>query len=134
MNLIKPDETWINKKWRPAMAWMYMVICIFDFILFPVMFTFAQMWSKFSAQATHLDQWQPLTLMGAGLFHMAMGAVLGITAWSRGKEKITTFERTPASRQPRYNEHNDQENEYDNANRADYRDRLTSNTSREDRP
>jgi hypothetical protein len=29
-----------------------------------------------------------LTLQGAGLFHMAMGAVLGITAYGRSKEKI----------------------------------------------
>jgi hypothetical protein len=33
-------------------------------------------------------QWNPLTLQGAGLFHMAMGAVLGITAYGRSKEKI----------------------------------------------
>jgi hypothetical protein len=34
------------------------------------------------------SQWDPITLKGAGLFHMAMGAVLGIAAWSRGQEKL----------------------------------------------
>jgi hypothetical protein len=29
-----------------------------------------------------------LTLAGAGLFHIAMGAILGITAWWRSREKI----------------------------------------------
>ena len=35
-----------------------------------------------------MTQWQPLTLNGAGLFHIAMGAVLGIAAMGRTQEKI----------------------------------------------
>lgn len=35
------------------------------------------------------SQWDPLTLKGAGLFHLAMGAVLGVAAWSRGQEKMS---------------------------------------------
>jgi hypothetical protein len=34
------------------------------------------------------NQWQPLTLQGAGLFHLAMGAVLGIAAFGRTQEKV----------------------------------------------
>jgi DnaJ-class molecular chaperone len=34
------------------------------------------------------SQWQPLTLQGAGLYHIAMGAVLGIAAYGRTKEKV----------------------------------------------
>jgi hypothetical protein len=34
------------------------------------------------------SQWQPLTLQGAGLFHIAMGAVLGIAAYGRTQEKL----------------------------------------------
>lgn len=77
-------ESWMNRKWRPAMAWMYMVICILDFAIFPIM------WSILQAvqNGNVTSQWDPLTLKGAGLFHMAMGAVLGIAAWSRGQEKI----------------------------------------------
>jgi hypothetical protein len=33
-------------------------------------------------------QWNPITLQGAGLFHMAMGAILGIAAFGRTQEKI----------------------------------------------
>lgn len=80
-------EDWMNKKWRPAMGWMYMVVCVFDFVLFPIMFTSVQFWET-EAVNDAFRQWQPITLTGAGLFHMAMGAVLGITAWSRGQEKI----------------------------------------------
>jgi hypothetical protein len=81
------QESWMQTKWRPAMAIMYMVVCVFDFILFPIMFTVVQFW-EVEASNDAFRQWQPLTLIGAGLFHMAMGAVLGITAWSRGQEKI----------------------------------------------
>jgi len=78
---------WINKRWRPAMGWMYMTVCIFDFILFPIMFTMVQFWETQAANDA-FRQWQPVTLMGAGLFHMAMGAVLGIAAYGRTKEKL----------------------------------------------
>ena len=30
----KESEDWINKKWRPAMGWMYMAVCIFYFFIF----------------------------------------------------------------------------------------------------
>lgn len=83
----KASEDWMNSKWRPAMGWMYMIVCIFDFIIFPIGFTIVQFWETQAANDA-FRQWQPLTLTGAGLFHMAMGAVLGITAWSRGQEKI----------------------------------------------
>lgn len=81
---IARTETWINNKWRPAMGWMYLAVCVFDFVLFPIW------WAMFQASLgiTPVLPWDPLTLQGAGLFHMAMGAVLGITAWNRTKEKM----------------------------------------------
>ena len=76
-------ESWLNNKWRPSMGWMYMVVCITDFIIFPVL------WNLLQHHAGQpITQWKPLTLEGAGLFHMAMGAVLGIAVWSRGQEKL----------------------------------------------
>lgn len=77
------QEDWMVKKWRPAMGWTYMVICILDMAIFPVLWSVAQVLTK-----QPITQWNPLTLQGAGLFHLAMGAVLGIAAWSRGQEKI----------------------------------------------
>jgi len=77
------NTDWMNTKWRPAMGWMYMTICITDFIIFPIL------WAIFKSYAGEpLEIWRPLTLEGAGLFHMAMGAVLGVAAWSRGREKL----------------------------------------------
>jgi hypothetical protein len=82
--LDKDAQDWINKKWRPVMGWVYMMTCTADFVVFPVL------WSLLQA-LTHgnvTSQWQPLTLQGAGLYHIAMGAVLGIAAYGRTKEKI----------------------------------------------
>ena len=66
------------------MGWIYMLTCTMDFVVFPVLWSLLQALSKGSVTM----QWQPLTLQGAGLYHIAMGAVLGIAAYGRTKEKI----------------------------------------------
>ena len=80
----KKKEDWMNSKWRPMMGWLYMAVCAFDFVIFPIL------WSILHAvmHTTTITQWQPLTLQGAGLFHIAMGAVLGIAALGRTQEKL----------------------------------------------
>ena len=87
MAVIKKEEDWMQKKWRPAMGWMYMVVCVFDFVLFPILWAIVQFWETSPADDA-FRQWNPLTLQGAGLFHMAMGAVLGIAAFGRTQEKV----------------------------------------------
>jgi hypothetical protein len=77
------NETWFNNKWRPAMGWTYMVTCVMDFIVFPVTWNLLQ-----ASLGQTITQWNPLTLQGAGLYHMAMGAVVGVTAWQRSREKM----------------------------------------------
>ena len=84
VELDKDATDWINKKWRPVMGWMYMMVCVCDFTLFPILWSVLQALSHGSVTS----QWQPLTLQGAGLFHVAMGAVLGIAAYGRTKEKV----------------------------------------------
>jgi hypothetical protein len=80
---VKKDEDWMQKKWRPAMGWMYMIVCMMDMVVFPVLWSLLQ-----TVTHTPITQWNPLTLQGAGLFHLAMGAVLGIAAFGRTQEKI----------------------------------------------
>ena len=77
-------EDWMNSKWRPMMGWLYMGTCTFDFVIFPIL------WSLLQAvtHAAQITQWQPLTLQGAGLYHIAMGAVLGLAAFGRTQEKL----------------------------------------------
>ena len=82
--LDKDATDWINKKMRPMMGWIYMLTCTCDFVVFPVLWSVLQAMSHGSVTS----QWQPLTLQGAGLYHIAMGAVLGIAAYGRTKEKV----------------------------------------------
>ena len=77
-------EDWMNSKWRPMMGWMYMLVCTMDMVVFPILWSLLQ--SLNHGQVT--SQWNPLTLQGAGLFHIAMGAVLGIAAFGRTQEKL----------------------------------------------
>jgi hypothetical protein len=78
------NESWMNRLWRPSMGWMYFTVCIFDFVIFPILWSILQA----SFQGNVSDPWQPLTLQAAGLFHLAMGGVLGIAIYGRTKEKV----------------------------------------------
>ena len=69
---------------RPMMGWIYMLTCTCDFVIFPVLWSVLQ--ALQGGQVT--SQWSPLTLQGAGLYHIAMGAVLGLAAYGRSQEKI----------------------------------------------
>lgn len=77
------NTVWLNKYWRPLAAVVYLAICVFDFIIFPILWTFAFIYTE-----ADLVAWDPLTLKAAGTFHLAFGAILGVAAWSRGKEKM----------------------------------------------
>ena len=80
----KKKEDWMNNKWRPMMGWSYMLTCVFDFVVAPILWSLLQALSKGQVNV----QWQPITLQGAGLYHIAMGAVLGIAAYGRTQEKL----------------------------------------------
>jgi hypothetical protein len=86
------DPEWMQKLWRPAMGWMYMLICLADMIVFPVLWALWQ-----GVNHVPITQWNPLTLQGAGLFHIAMGAVLGISAFGRTQEKLAGTAANPTA-------------------------------------
>jgi CCR4-NOT transcriptional regulation complex NOT5 subunit len=88
-NSQKEGEHWMKAYWRPAMGWLYMLICAFDFIIAPMLSMAMPVFLKNlgAAQVTY-TQWQSLTLSNGGLIHLAFGAILGITAYTRGQEKI----------------------------------------------
>lgn len=80
----KKQEDWMNAKWRPMMGWTYMATCIFDFILGPILFNILQYYNPGQA----VGMWTPLTLQGGGLYHIAMGAIIGVSAYGRTQEKL----------------------------------------------
>lgn len=77
-------EDFMTRYWRPMMAMTYMITCLFDFVLGPILYNILQYYNP----GQNLDMWQPLTLQGGGLYHIAMGVVLGISAHGRTQEKI----------------------------------------------
>lgn len=78
------EESWVAKYWRPMMAYAYIIVILFDFVIAPVL------WSVGQAILTGsiLVPWVPLTLGGGGLFHGAMCAVLGVSSFTRGQAQI----------------------------------------------
>lgn len=95
------DESWLNRTWRPAAAIVYLAICLFDFILAPAFMGFkSSNIAQLAGSVKGLDPavaiaiiqnrtpWQPLTLQGSGLFHVAFGAILGVAAWTRGYAQV----------------------------------------------
>lgn len=99
-------EDFMTKYWRPMMAMTYMATCLFDFIVGPILYNVLQYYNP----GQNLDMWQPLTLQGGGLYHIAMGVVLGISAHGRTQEKInapglpdfSSFTPPPAAPAPVY--------------------------------
>jgi hypothetical protein len=83
---------WMQTLWRPMMGWMYMLICLLDMAVFPVLWALWQ-----GINHSPITQWNPLTLQGAGLFHIAMGAVLGISAFGRTQEKLAGTAANPTA-------------------------------------
>lgn len=86
----------LTDKWRPMMGWTYMATCVFDFIIGPVTYNILQ----FLNPGQHVEMWQAITLQGGGLYHLSMGAVLGISAYGRTQEKLTGTASTPEAPAP----------------------------------
>lgn len=77
------QEHWMKAYWRPAIAFQYVAVCLFDFIIHPILNGIFYYYDK-----AKYVQWEPLTLKESGFYHLAMGAILGVAAWTRGMEKI----------------------------------------------
>jgi hypothetical protein len=77
------NTTWFVKYWRPAIAWQYLFVCLFDFIIAPSL-----VGTYLYTTGADYVQWQPLTLMASGFYHIAMGAIIGVAAYGRTKEKL----------------------------------------------
>ena len=77
-------EHWYTRYWRATLAWAYVIICLFDFVIGPIFYA----WYSIYTHSDLFGKWEPLTLSNAGVFHLSMGAILGVSSWSRGQEKI----------------------------------------------
>lgn len=78
---------WFHTYWRPAMGWSYMIICLFDFLIAPILL------GIYSYYTGTYHAWEPLTIKGGGIYHLSMGAVVGVSIWTRGREKLLYMNR-----------------------------------------
>ena len=101
------SEPFYKQAWRPAAAGIYLLICLFDFIIMPSIIEYQNdkidrmqaitQTLKFkspSVRQTTIEvllrrvEWSPKTLGGGGMFHLAFGALLVAAAFTRGQDKI----------------------------------------------
>lgn len=87
--LEKENEHWAKAFWRPAMGWLYMIICFMDFVGFPLLTIFLPVIFKPFGFTVPYQTWTSLTLSNGGLIHLAFGAILGVSAFTRGQEKMS---------------------------------------------
>ena len=112
--MAKPEKEpkW-KEAWRPAAAYLYMLICFADFIAFPAYYAASnrnnnnavvEQALKFKDGANQVEVlkalkrdevWVPLTTTGAGMVHLAFLSILGVAAWTRGQEKIMLAQQQP---------------------------------------
>ena len=104
-------EHGFKKFWRPIAAYIYLAICVFDFMAMPLYveiqnrqvnveaFEEIRQLQDKDVKLKALEQldlgsrnWTPLTLSGGGLFHLSFGAILGVAAFTRGQEKKAAIE------------------------------------------
>jgi hypothetical protein len=103
---ISEEKSPWKKYWRPAAAFIYLIIVMFDFLIMPVIFEYHDAFDpsevienvvkfeKSEVQIVALNKftekrtWSPLTILGGGMFHLSFGAILGLAAWTRGQEKV----------------------------------------------
>ena len=83
----KEPEHWMKSFWRPAMGWLYMLICFMDFVAFPMISMFLPIIEKGFGIQMGYTAWQSLTLSNGGLIHLAFGGILGVSAFGRTQEK-----------------------------------------------
>lgn len=83
----------INEHWRGWAAIIYLIICLYDFVIASSFFNtgvvgYVEEMSKINIELAaevikQTSRWEPLTLTNGGIFHLAFGAILGVSAWNK---------------------------------------------------
>lgn len=120
---------WWREYWRPMCGVVYLAICVFDFLVMPVVYTtiyrrqdlayVVELAEKLqsTAQAAALTamissrEWKPITLQEGAFFHLAFGAILTGAAITRG---LTQSNLARAGRDPWHFNNNGYGNGYNN--------------------
>lgn len=71
--------------WRTKLAKVYTIICVCDFIVFPILWSIIQIYK--GGEVT--NAWLPITMANGGLLHISFGTILGVSAHAKMKERIS---------------------------------------------
>ncbi len=77
-------------KWKAVAGWLYLIIVCFDFLLAPYGNMALSAYYHFN-----YVPWVPLTLQGAGIFHIAFGAIMGVQSWTQGLAQVEMIKNQP---------------------------------------
>jgi hypothetical protein len=86
-NLLK--QNWFGQ-WHLFAAWLYLIIILFDFLIAPIVNIIILAYFKYA-----IVQWNPVTLQGGGIFHVAMLSIIGIATWGRNMQLIEAVRNMP---------------------------------------
>lgn len=100
---------WMMDHWKPACAFIYTVICLFDFVVFPCWVGWHRVpVSEFLELTANVDvamknqiyeylyrSYSPYTLSNGGLFHLSFGAILTGVAFSAKPTVIQDRRKVP---------------------------------------
>lgn len=94
-------ELGYKKYWRPVTAYIYLLICLVDFMVMPIVYEYNRLSStEILTIIEHVEEdkrtqaleimrsnervWSPVTTQGGAIFHMSFGAIIGAAAFTRG--------------------------------------------------
>lgn len=107
LSRLQKISNWFRENWRSLAFLTYCTICVFDFIVMPVVYqifnnavdpaallAMVQQLKDPNVQLEFLrlygtkTAWVPITMGAGGTFHLAFGGILTAAGWTRGNEKI----------------------------------------------
>ena len=99
-----PKAGSISSGWKNITTFIYLIICMFDFLIMPLYIAsdkpkFKDLVAMENEQRTAMmivmdrySAWEPLTLNGGGIFHISFGAILaGATVMGKGPKDKEGF-------------------------------------------
>ncbi len=91
--LLGNNENWMRTYWRPAAGWIYLIICFMDFVGFPLLAMLIPAIGHGVGLKLEYSPWESISLSQGGLIHLSFGAILGVSAWTRGQEKLAVMNK-----------------------------------------
>lgn len=84
--MMEKSRSWWGE-WRSALAWTYVIICLYDFCIGPIIFNVLEYWNP----GQKISGWQSITLQNGGIIHISLGSIIGISSHGRTQETIATM-------------------------------------------